>query len=314
MHQACLLDWMEVRQRTGGSSAAGAVGSGPIACPQCQYEYRLNEPYGLPRWLLRAMQSSSTALDRGLMYTALAGIAVTGYGALWGYGAGAYSATVGPQTARAFFRAHLGSGRADSVVKVFLGVPLVTVSVLSVAFPSFSWAFPLLPPILYANDVIEWTQWPPSPKLLSLLLPFSLFAYRWAEQHLPSMALEYMYGRPPQPAPDTPSVSMGISQDLPQQESDDSIGLEDERAIKISVLSTTAALALPFAAASVGWMLPSGRYSRILPFHRALLGGALLVGLRDIIRGLAWYQRVLIRPYRKVLSYSRLDDTASAKN
>jgi hypothetical protein len=236
------------------------------------------------------------------MYAALAGLAGCGYGGLFGYGAGVFTAAMGPSASYSFFKAHVGLLRAESVVKVYLGMPMIALSVLAAAFPSLSWVFPIIPPILYANDVIEWTVL--SPKLLALSLPFVLFAYRFGEVYLPKLVLDSL-GRKAEDSGDADAVppddNVNINSPNPTEDSQvSSIGLEDERAIRVSVLSTTGVLSLPFLSAGIGAII----FRRMQPFYRMLLSGVILVSLRDLLRALSWYQQVLIRPYRRVLPYA----------
>lgn len=295
---------------------AGHPINAPIACPQCHASYQVHDRWALPGPLLAILNATIRTTDRLLMYAALAGLCGAGYGGLFGYGTAVFGAAVGPSTAFSFFHTHLGAIRAESIVKVFLGMPLVAVSVLAGAFPSLSWAFPLIPPVLYANDVIQWTI--PSAKLLALALPFGLFLYRLGEIQVPRLILSIL-GRSEDSAPESsssgssPVMMTGGDESMltvttaattttnTSTATNTTAVLEDERAIRVSVLSTTGVLCLPFAAALLGALLFRHRLS--LPFYRMLAGGALLIAAKDIIRGLVWYQQVVIRPYRRILDY-----------
>ena len=313
VHQRCLLDWMDVKMMH------AAELSDPITCPQCHTPYKVKDRFGLPRLVLAGVSRIQRAIDRGLMYATLAGLCLTGYGGLFGYGAAVLGAAMGPRETMSFFARHMNSlPRAESMVKVFLGMPMIAVSVLSGAFPSLSWIFPLIPPILYANDVIEWNRL--SPKLVCLSLPFLLFTYRLAELYVPRWTFSLLTGgsadslaedqfRGGDGSFDRFDQSANASRDeisitvdsMDTANQTTTSMLEDERAIRVSVLSTAGVLCLPFLSALAGsFFIPK----RVLPFYRMLLAGGVLIAAKDLVRALVWYQQVLIRPYRRILPYA----------
>lgn len=314
VHQQCLLDWMEVKWRSGHPLTTA------IDCPQCHTAYRVKDRFSLPWPVLVAAQGVQRLSDRFLMYSALASVCVSAYGGLFGYGAAVFGAAIGPHALADYLQHHLTvSTVSEAVLKVAVGVPVVGLSVLAAAFPTLSWVFPIIPPIMYANDVIQWER--VTPKLVALSLPLVLFGYRLGEHYLPMAVNRLINGANEVVDPVDDPVA---EDDIVIQATTDanllgasnattttttttsSVILEDERAIRVSVLSTTGTLMLPFVAAVVGWLAAP---RRLLPFYRMLVGGAVVVAVKDAVRMVSWYQQVLIRPYRRVLQYQNTTTT-----
>lgn len=327
VHHGCLLDWIQVRSGQAGASYASLNSSALLApsCPQCATPYVIREKYSLPRGVMSFVLQMRKWRDTVLLGSLFAGTGVLLYGAAWGYGLCAFASVSGPNEFGSFFRQHLArvsnSPTADSLIKSFIGIPLITLGTLSWNFSSLSWVFPLLPPILFANDVISWNS-PLSPKMCTLMLPMGLFAYRllWTKVY-PGLAKNWLarYGLKDVESSsysDLPTPTLTLSgtansplnlggaaagQEISDEDDDDSI---DDRELRVSLLSITANLTFPFAAAFVGYLLFGRRLSSWLPFHRALVGGSLLLLSQDILHFFLWWQRVAIRPFRRILNYS----------
>jgi hypothetical protein len=246
-----------------------------------------------------------------------AGTGILLYGAAWGYGVFAFASVSGPKEFLGFFRTHLAkiptAPTADRLIKSFFGIPLITLGVLSWNFSSLSWVFPLVPPILFANDVISWSD-PFSPKMCTLMLPFGLFFYRllWTRLY-PELAKSWLaqYGlkdiesssHSDLPTPTITLTGANSPLNLVSEDAFDDEDSMDERELRVSLLSITANLTFPFAAAAVGYLLLSRRLPNWQPLHRAILGGSILLLSQDIVHFFMWWQRVAIRPFRRILNY-----------
>lgn len=323
VHHSCLLDWIQVRSAQAGMSYASLSSSAVLSpsCPQCATPYVIQEKYSLPNTILFSLLQLRKWRDMALLGSLFAGTGMFLYGAAWGYGLCAFAFVSGPSEFSSFLRYHLAkvpSGpTTDSLIKSFLGIPLISLGTLSWNFSSLSWIFPLLPPILFANDVISWSD-PFSPKMCALMLPFGLFAYRflWTRVY-PGLAKNWLarYGlkdieSPSQSDLFSPTLTLaGTASPLNNNNNNGDEELfsdeesMDEQELRVSLLSITANLTFPFAAAAVGFLVFGHRLSNWQPLHRAVLGGSLLLISQDLMHFLLWWQRVAIRPFRRILNY-----------
>jgi hypothetical protein len=351
VHHRCLLDWLQVRSGAADLSFASLSSAALLSpsCPQCSTPYVIVDRYALPSPLLRAVLGLRRWRDRAMMASLLGGFGLSTYGLAWAYGLGVYGCTMGLQSLRILQATNLANlTTADSVIKTFVGLPMIAVSALAWSFPGLSWVFPMLPPVLFANDVIRWT-WPPSPKLTAVLLPFGLYAYSWLwdvtfpwlsrrwlrtfgdsgsantessssldanntspqlvlsatnlnQFRIPSITTAANNNDAATNSPANNGQQAGGAEEEGDDDEDEGI-LEDERGLRISLLSITANLALPFFAALAGRLLFS-RWHSLHPLHRSILGGLVLLVGQDALHLALWWQRIAIRPFRRILDYS----------
>jgi hypothetical protein len=313
VHHSCLLDWIQVR--SGDSASYASLDSRAIispSCPQCSTPYKIQDSYSFPTKFIRFIISFKRWRDRILVVSLISGAIICLYTFSWSYGLCSFAFVVGPSEFNSFCDYHLPrcfkNPSADSLIKTFIGLPLITTSLLSWNFSSLSWVFPLIPPILFANDSISW-QFPPSSKLTAIFLPFGLFTYRF----LWSRAYPYFsnwwtskFGIKSEPDIDPNSLLSETSQTSPNTTNSITDETEsdffDDRELRISLLSLTANLTFPFAASLVGFLL-FRKKSIITTFHKTILGGLALLSMQDLAHLILWWQRIAIKPFRRILNF-----------
>jgi hypothetical protein len=314
VHHSCLLDWIQVR--SGDSASYASLDSRAIispSCPQCSTPYIIQDRYSLPSKFIRLIISIKRWRDRILVVSLISGAIICLYTFSWGYGLCSFAFIVGPNEFNTFFKHHLmrcfKNPSSDSLIKTFVGLPLITLGLLSWNFNTLSWVFPLLPPILFANDSISW-NFPPSSKLTAILLPVGLFSYRflWSRAY-PYISSWWLskFGIKTEPDIDTNSLLSEIS---PQTTNNSNSTIDetetdflDDRELRISLLSLTANLTFPFAASFLGFLLFGKKGSMFSTFHKSIMGGLVLLSVQDLAHFILWWQRIAIKPFRRVLNF-----------
>lgn len=321
VHQHCLLSWLEA------SSTNGEPLLVPKAqCPQCHTEYRLSEKVLVPRWILTVLDRAAAVRDTLLLYAAATGLGLGAYVTAWSYGMGVTIAILGRQeimqTLVGPLSGRFGGFSAMTALRAIIAIPMVPLYVLSLRHSSLTWLHPLVPALVYDGpSSLRLLQWPISRSTLTANLPLIIIFYEefinrrfypYLRQFLISEISEVERVRNQTEANNSPASiqsaevsftlsSLDTAALTSPVDSDLIIVGDDDRTLKVSVVGTAATLLLPFAAATIGWLL-FGRM-RLDPLHRSVLGGVLIVFTRDLLRTLTWYQRILSRRTRRVLDY-----------
>lgn len=294
------------------------AGDGPLvlesvqlSCPQCHAPYKISEAYALPRRLLLLIDRLAKWKERALMYSTLGLVSGSIYTVAFSYGM--FSGwMVGGKEYLDFVRIAFDPvyGSLINRLQISAGIPLTPLFALSSAFTAFSWTYPLVPLFLFdGQHRISLSQ----PRGILLFLPLIWSTHRVVVDSLiPLIYRKLTRGgitNEPAAIPASPSVDSTISftvgDDTASITSNEDSLSPSNSTVKISILSTTAALLFPSAAAVCGWAIASllpKTFSNISPFYRSLIGAGVLVTFKDISRLLYWYQTVKLRKYRRVLN------------
>lgn len=333
VHQGCLLDWIDSQISRSGASNNNQdteqpitpllpstrsfdISEGPLvvedaklACPQCHTPYHLHQAYLLPRPVLQLIDRLASLKERLLIWSTLGLLSSALYTLAFSQGAWSGWVIGGPE----FLQWIADSYRLGPLARlqVSLGVPLVPFYLLSTQFRAFEWLYPLLPALVYR----------PGPGMFSfnrvmivgVPIVWSVkgflerLIFRWRSDSDSSTIAQSPSQSPSLQSP-TQSLSQSLSQMQSLSRSTESLSSIQEQpsTIRISILSTTAALLLPLAASLTGKLLtrllaPNLRLSQ---FACSLLGGVVLVAVRDAGRLLYFYQIEGMRKYRRVLPYT----------
>lgn len=290
-----------------------------LSCPQCHALYKISEAYALPRKLLLVIDYLAKCKERALMYSTLGLVSGSIYTVACGYGM-VSCWMVGGNEYLEFIREAFDPmhGSPLNRFQISAGIPLTPLFALSSTFSAFSWIYPLVPLFLFdGHHRIALSQ----PRGILLFLPLIWSTHRVVVNTLipavyrkfirGSSSAEYseFYASPSVGATES-TISLTIGDDdaasiaSSGEDSLSAASASSNSTVKISILSTTAALLFPSAAAIVGWAIASllpKTFSNISPFYRSLIGASVLVTFKDFSKLLYWYQTVKLRKYRRVL-------------
>lgn len=294
------------------------LGSAKLTCPQCHAPYIISEAYVLPRKILLFIDFMSKLKERALMYSTLGLVSGSIYTVAFSYGM--FSGwMIGGTEYLEFIRDSFDpiTGSLLNRLQISAGIPLTPLFALSSAFSAFSWTYPLIPLFLFdGRHRISMLQ----PRGILLFLPLIWSTHRiLIESTIPAIYRKFIRGSSDQTEISSPlnnnfvtaeesTISLTIGDDGNSMESNEdsfSAVAPSNSTVKISILSTTAALLFPSAAAVIGWTIASllpKTFSKIPPFYRSLLGAGVLITFKDLSKLLYWYQTVRLRKYRRVLN------------
>lgn len=303
VHQKCLLSWLDKRSE-GDSLLVQAA-----QCPQCHTEYRIYEKFIIPKWLIEILDRFVAAKDRALMYASLGGFATSMYLVSFVYGVGTTAAVVGRKEIFSWFRMLRGPATLQHFVnasRVTIGMPLVSLYVLSLRYRGLQWLHPLIPALVWSGPHSLRLRWPLPYSTLASMIPLITIAYDGVVRKtlLPMIRNKLI------PSEDATVEFEEDDDEFRPFSSLDSMADEEEedRTLKISVLGTAATLLFPVVSAAVGYAC-FGRVARLEPFHRTVLGGMLVVVGRDFLRTLMWYQKAISVKTRRILNYTAKEAT-----
>lgn len=300
VHQRCLLAWIE------RVAPAGSLAPPTVCCPQCQASYKVVERLGVPRWMLLILERARARYRDLLLWAAAGGAGVSFYTLSLFYGVAVTAACTGTGELRkilgVLINRPLPLGDALITIKAAIGLPLLPTYILSLRHRGLAWLYPLIPALVYVGPRSLRYSWPLPHSTIATLLPFASFLYGDLIQRAAVPAIRQLL-IPTLPESeyqlfsstvDSPILSMSSSSSFGEGED----GEGDMDSFQRSVVQTTGILLFPFVAAGLGWLLAP----RADPFHRTLLGGTLIVTVREIISTTVWYQRTLSKHTRRVLN------------
>ena len=302
------------------------AGDGPLvlesfklSCPQCHAPYKVSEAYALPRKVLLLIDRLAKWKERALMYSTLGLVSGSVYTVAFSYGL--FSGwMVGGKEYLEFIRLAFDpvQGSLINRLQISAGIPLTPLFALSSAFSAFTWTYPLVPLFLFdGQHRIALSQ----PRGILLFLPLIWSTHRIiVDSLIPAIYRKFIPSNHEQSgisaspsvgsiaAESTISFTVGDdANSINSNEDSISTAAPSNSTVKISILSTTAALLFPSAAAMTGWaiaaLLPK-TFSNISPFYRSLIGASVLATFKDLSKLLYWYQTVRLRKYRRVLNRS----------
>lgn len=302
VHQHCLLSWVE-------SLSANMVAS-KLQCPQCHTEYRLAQRYILPRWMLRGIDRLCEVKEEMLLYASVSGVALSAYLISFAYGTGAIVAVLGweeiPRLMGMMRHAPFLWQRNLALIRGAVGIPIISLYVLSLRYRGMSWLHPLLPLFLIEDVLSVSLRNPFSRSTVASLVPIMADLYHLTSTHclLPRIRRWLV-----------PDLKADESQDLTDDQPlsllsqldaslDSASEATEERNLKISITETTSTLLFPFVSAAVGYLVFGRLAPRMDPLHRSLLGGLIVVVGRDVIRTLRWYQGIVTQRSRRILDFA----------
>jgi hypothetical protein len=248
--------------------------------------------------MLKTFDKAESLMERALLYASVGGVAAGSYLLSWAYGATTLRTVLGrDELLRLLIPTEGTRMNVLTSLRIAIGVPMVPLYMLSLRHPTLAWLHPFIPFLVYSGpSSLRLFQWPPSRSTIASHLPFVILLYEemMRRRILPAIRRHL-----------APQDAEGHFDEEPLASVWDSFETADEaledHTLKISVVGTTATLLLPFISSALGWML-FGR-TKMDPFVRTLLGGAIVVGVRDALRTLTWYQRILSKSTRRVLDY-----------
>lgn len=297
-----------------------------LACPQCHAPYRIAEEYALPRVLLRLVDHLAQFKERSLIWATLGLVSGSIY--TIGFTYGVWSGWIaGRDDFLGFLRDAYGANSTLlSRLQASVAIPMLPLFALSSSFSVFSWIYPLVPLLLYdgRHPIL-----PFRPRGILLALPLLWTTHELVcHSLLPLLARRILDRDRTGVASSRPAPPITVSAAHPEADdssaapvpangspSADSLSISSSDSlssttstVRISILTTTASLLFPTAAAVTGWLLslvlPRSLAQSLgqTPFYRALLGAGVLVTIKDLSRLLYWYQTVRLRRFRRVLN------------
>lgn len=304
------------------------LGGGPLvlesvnlACPQCHAPYKISEAHALPRKVLLFIDYLAKLKERTLMWSTLCLVSGSIYTVAFSYGFFT-GWMVGGQEFLECIRDSFDplNGSVINRLQLSAGIPLTSLFALSSSFSMFSWTYPLVPLFLFdGHHRISLTQprgillfmpliWSTHRIVVDSLIPLIFRRFARRSHHTPSLNIHSESGASvglAEASESSVSLAIGDEDSASMISSEYSSVDSGTSTVKISILSTTAALLFPSAAALTGWaiaaLLPKA-FANISPFHRSLIGASVLTVFKDISKLLYWYQTVRLRKYRRVLN------------
>jgi hypothetical protein len=288
-----------------------------LTCPQCHAPYKISEAHALPRRVLLFIDYLARLKERTLMWSTLGLVSSSIYTVAFSYGFFT-GWMVGGREYLEFIRDSFDptTGSFINRLQLSIGIPLTPLFALSSSFSMFSWTYPLVPLFLFdGHHRISLTQ----PRGILLFMPLIWSTHRIVIDGLIPMIFRRLSKRnhsTPTISGSNDSVALAENSEISISaiidEEEDSISSSEYSStdsgtstVKISILSTTAALLFPTAAALTGWVMASilpKTFAHISPFHRSLIGAGVLTIFKDFSKLLYWYQTVRLRKYRRVLN------------
>ena len=289
-----------------------------LTCPQCHAPYKISEAHALPRKVLLLIDYLAKVKERALMWSTSGLVSSSIYTVAFSYGFFT-GWMVGGNEYLEFFRDAFDplKGSVINRLQLSAGIPLTPLFALSSSFSMFSWTYPLVPLFLFdGNHRISLTQ----PRGILLFMPLMWTTHRMAVDYLVPLIFKRLTRRNQATIQSESAASVALAE---SRESSISLNIEGDEyetnsmassseyadsgtsTVKISILSTTAALLFPSAAALTGWAIASllpKLFAEVSPFHRSLIGAGVLTVFKDISKLLYWYQTVRLRRYRRVLN------------
>lgn len=302
VHQHCLLSWIE-------SLSASMVAS-KLQCPQCHTDYRLAQRYVMPRWILRSIDRMCELKEEILLYSTVSGAALGGYLVSLAYGTGTVVAVLGweeiPRLVGLMRHAPYLWQRNLAIFRATVGLPVISLYVLSLRFRGLAWLHPLLPMFLIEDVLSMSFRNPLSPSTLACGVPIMADLYHLSSAHWVLPRLRHWL------VPDLKADEMSdMDNDQPlsllsqlDASFESTSEATEERNLKISITETAGTLLFPFVSAAVGYLIFGKLAPRMDSLQRSLLGGLAVVVGRDLIRTLRWYQNIVTQRSRRVLDYT----------
>ena len=217
VHHSCLSQWIDRAEQSSSDSANNTSETTPMSffsllpsalrrqpvCPQCRTPYTIHTS---KHSLLFTLEYSKYLYNRLLVATTAVGLASSLYLVAFSYGYGACSAVCGSEEFSGLIREHLSRSidanntqqefnhhlvgspvdltRGAFIGRLFVGLPLIPVAILSASFNHMHWLYPTIPALMLFGDRHLQLGWPPSDRLVVCALPLVLRAYRYLRQHL----------------------------------------------------------------------------------------------------------------------------------
>lgn len=305
VHHSCLLSWLERTNTTRTGTALTFVSRPSSKCPQCHCEYRISEHLVLPRWILKGLDMGVRIKDKVLVGVTLGGVLGSLYLVAFGYGLAVVRVCGGSEIINEIIglKDHLdNTWNMILFAKSVTGIPMVPLYVLSLRYRPLRWLYNAIPPLVFwERGSLSWSfPWPNSTVIS--MLPIGIFLYedliqklfipRFKRWLIPGLndANAYLEGE----TVSNPLGSLTLSNSNSSTSVNEAIEGEDaeDEAFVISVMDTTATMILPFLSAAVGWLIAP----RISILNRTIIGGAMIVVTRDILKTLFWYQKRTSNP------------------
>jgi hypothetical protein len=300
VHQSCILDWVDSQMRLHPAMTIN------LACPQCHTPYRLHQSsFALPLVLLRMIDGLAGLKERFLIYSTLGLASSAIYTLALSHGLWSGWMVGGSDFLHWMHSAYdpvLG-GSILARLQVSAGIPLIPFYALSLEFPGMAgWLYPISPLLLYQPGMHV-----VSLRSLMMVLPFTLLAGRSIVRRLCIQddtvedTVEDTVGDTVEDTVTTrdsvEDTATSLTTPSPSQDHNHSISAPT---LKISILSTTAALLFPTASALLGRLLCF--HSEMPVFQKSLLGAGIVLAVRGVVRWVYWYQQERLKRFRRVLN------------
>ncbi|OIR58793.1 MAG: ubiquitin-protein ligase E3, MARCH family [Amphiamblys sp. WSBS2006] len=302
VHRTCILGWIDKRQN-------GNVRY-QVSCSQCGERYRLKSTPLLPGGVVFFLEAGHTIVDRVMTIVGVYEVAIAGYSVLFGFGVLTMVGVVGLSETGAFFDVYFTPFFSEVVskeslwtkeffgvvsnfiVKILVGVPLATLSVLSSGYRKLFWLNLLLPMVV----LFDGRSTPKLPGVFSyeaalFMLPAGVFLYRRLQRSIPRVVCRFL------------GVSF-TDEELEKEKSADALpsvseAFDDDSAFRVSAVSAAKTLFFPFVSSAVGFLL--FRNTGLRRLYRAILGGVVLAVGRDVAVTLRGCNAIYFRKNRAVL-------------
>ncbi|KAL7269604.1 hypothetical protein RUND412_007717 [Rhizina undulata] len=191
-HESCLLDWIADLQRSGQS------GSSKISCPQCKTPIRLRQEKSV---VLELTEVVGRAVGKVVPVLILAGVGSVIFVGCTVYGVNTIYTVCGPAYANQIL---LGPDSEFSWTwRLSVGLPLIPFVLIASRTRTFESALPVLPFIFFCHSDPLHLTLPPSPAITLAVLPYLRGAYnslwnryirpheeRWIKDVTPTYAID----------------------------------------------------------------------------------------------------------------------------
>lgn len=344
VHQACLLDWIDSQlgRRLRRSAAAGdasaddadstttatadneassmlsdtlVIDDAKLACPQCHVLYRVDQAYALPRPILQTIDAIAAVKERLLIWGTLGMVSSALYTLSFTHGFWSGWMIAGDQFLDWIHSAYSPDGTALARLQVSTAVPLIPLYALSLNFPGLgTWLYPLTPLFTYAPQMQCI-----SARGFLMVAPIGLLAGRliwrrsvdgWKRRNVGgvdrvSSVDSVSRANSSSISPTTVASTASISASTTASTITTTTTTASTPTLKISILSTTAALLSPTLCSLLGRLLCSATTATasLSAFQKSLVGAGVVVAVREALRLLYWYQTERLRRYRRVLNH-----------
>ena len=311
VHQSCILDWIDsqLRTRPPGTGTL-VVEDAKLACPQCHHVYRLHEAYLLPRPVLQVIDLLAAVKERFLIYSTL-GLASTAiYTLAFSHGLWSGWMLAGPDFLAWIHAAYSPDhGSPLARLQVSAGVPLIPFYALSLTFPGMAgWLYPMGPFLLYEPGMQM-----VSVRGLMMVAPLVYLGMRTVVKRLivrgrdgsdnddgSVSSIESVDDDDIALSPTSPTLT-NTSPALTNTTTTTTTTTSSAPTLRISILSTTAALLFPSASSLLGRLL-CAHVTSFTVFQKSLVGAGVILAVRGCLRAVQWYQQERLKRYRRVLN------------